>query len=201
MAYTDKTKVANYLERDLTSRESTMCDLLIPAIKRHIDSQCSMTFEKVDGETNSVGGTGMGTRYFEASGERTLFLENCVVRNITAINELDSDGTTTSTLDPDNFEAFPLNKPAKRYIKLSSRNGRWTTGLRAVSITGEFSYADTAPEDIQLAATIMVAELLRNPQRLSSESIEGYSKVFADYIGVEHPEVMMVLGHYARIKV
>lgn len=192
MALTDQSKVENYIGRSLTTKEQNNLSLYISAVTKHIEKLLGFTIE---GNTPS-------TLIVEAQQGKYLFLGG-IVRTITAVQLLDDEGGVAQTLTAGTeYIAHPLGSSQKRYLELvggaypnwAAKYPTWGKGQQ-VKISGIFSWDENAPDDLKLCATIWVAELLQNTSNLKSESIEGYSRVFAD-TEREHPEIMMTLRTY-----
>lgn len=168
MAYTDTTKISNYLQRSLSAYETTFLSTLIPAIKKWIDLYTSSTFDQVAATT----------RYYNGS-ETFIDIEPCTdIEEVWALN----DDLTQSYEYTENTEyiAEPLNQNVKRWI--NKRDGCFPKGIARLSVKAKFSEYDGAvPEDIETLATIIAAGVINQGKNASSggnvasESLEGHS--------------------------
>lgn len=169
MAYTDQTKVQNYLQRELLVDEvAVLISFLIPAIKKWIDNTTGSTFDEVE----------ESTRYFDGGGS-SVDIDACT--EITAVGTIDNEDASTSdyVLGTD-YTIEPQNETVKREIV--RRHGCFPRGQRRVAVTAKFSEFDGGvPADIQLVATRLAAAIIKGVKNdatgagLKSESLEGHS--------------------------
>lgn len=191
MAYTSQALIESYLQRSLTASEITFLVTLLPAIKLWLDRVLDSTFDTAT-ET---------TRYYEGGG-KTVDIDPCTA--ITAVksvdNELDIEQEYTDGTD---YVAEPQNETVKR--ELVKRYGRFIAGNARVAVTAKFSEFNTAvPEDIQLAATRIAADVIREGKTTSvgnvqSESLEGHSVTYRnpneiiDKVATEDPFIVSLI--------
>lgn len=185
LRYTTKELVEAFLKRSLTGDELLLLPLIGAAAENEIDATLDSSFGNVS-ET---------TRYFDGG---SAILDTGPVRNITAVSIVDSEETVTSTyVLNDDFEARPRNGTVKRYIQ--KRLGCFPRGLGNIAVTGKFTFSedDEIPDDIKYVATYMVVKMFQRPAtgELKSESIEGYSRVFKDYVARDEI-VSSILNRY-----
>lgn len=170
MAYTSAAKVADYLQRALTTDETDFLAVIIPAIKIWLNKKLNSDFDEVS-ET---------TRYFDGIGGQSLDIDPCTA--ITAVKSVDdervADYTYTNLTE---YIAEPQNETVKREI-VRRGTSRWPKGLGNIAVTAKFSEYDTAvPEDIQVIATRIAASILNSGKvestggNVTSESLEGHS--------------------------
>lgn len=197
MAYTTSTLIGNYLQRTLTADETSYLVILIPAIKLWIDKHLGTTFDT----------TTASTRYYDG-GYQSLDIDPC--HTITAVSELNSDGTISYAYDlvttPD-VVYEPANETVKREIR--KRYGHFPSGKQNIAVTAVFSEYDTTgsvvPEDIQNVATIMAGEVLNQGSlgssgAVASESVEGHSVTYdvssgaLDGISSSNPNIRDILA-------
>lgn len=170
MAYTTNAKIADYLQRSLTTDETDFLAVVIPAIKIWLDKKLGSTFDEAS-ET---------TRYFDAAGMQSLDIDPCTA--ITAVKSVDDErGVEYAYTNLTEYIAEPQNETVKREL-VRRGSGRWPRGLGSVAVTAKFSeYDNGVPEDIQVIATRIAAEILNTGKResaggnVSSESLEGHS--------------------------
>lgn len=194
MAYTTQTMIENYLQRTLTANEVAWLAILIPAIKIWLDRKLNSTFDA----------TTPTTRYYDGGGR---FLDIDPATTITAVQALNSDGSTSYeydlTVTPDVLYE-PRGDTVKREIR--KRNGHFPSGIQNIAVTATFTEFDGGvPQDIQLAATTLAAEVLNQGKMASSggnvksESLEGHtihydtSASAMDAIASNNPNIKSIL--------
>lgn len=174
MAYTDSTKVQNFLQRSLTQYETDLFDTVLAAVKAWIDKTLASTFDEVAATT----------RYFDG-GVQNLDIDPCTA--ISAVLALADDGDTSYTYDlttTPEVIAEPQNETVKR--ELRRRYGRFPRGMKRIAVTAKFSEYDSGvPGDIVLLATRLVAGVLQAGKNtgdgnISAESLEGHSVRYND---------------------
>lgn len=182
MAYADKTSVEGVLGRSLTSTEEAALPLLLSAVDGYINSQTGRTF----------GAAAESTRYYDAEDSRMLDVDPFVISEVDGedtvarafeVFYVDADENKLRDVDASDFEARPRNETVKTYLQ--KRNGTWGSGCPAnvanVAVKAFFG-GGAVPDDIKYAASYLAAQGIGSTQSLSlkSESIEGYSRTFAD---------------------
>jgi hypothetical protein len=172
MSYTSGTTVANYLGRALSAGESALMTSWIAAVKRFIENYTHCVFEQ----------EAAATRYFDGNGQNELNVDEFL--SISALVILETDGTELQTLTEgasSDFITYPYNVSPKFKIILqpSSSIQSFPNRRRSVKITGTWNNSSTVPDDIALAATMLVAGIIAdsksNGKEVSSESLGGYS--------------------------
>lgn len=172
MQYTNASVLAAYLKRELTGNEIDTLNLLVPAVQLWIDRKLDTTFVEADEAT---------TRTFDG-GERSIDIDPCT--EITKVEALDYTGASsyeyTATQE---YQAYPLNETVK--TELVRRHSCWPGGDARIAVTAKFSsYDDGVPEDIQMVATKIAADLLNmgsaNAEAVKSESLEGHKVEYQD---------------------
>lgn len=182
MAYSSQARVESYLGRPLTSSEASLINLILESVDSWINNQIQTEFGNPQTET----------RYYDG-GNRILNIDQC--RDITAINLVDSlENTILEYVVGDSIEARPRNDDFKTWLE--SRVGKFPCGVANVAVTATFG-GGTVPNDIVYLATILAADLINKQStgNLKSESIEGYSRTFADFTS-SNSEAVMILEKY-----
>jgi hypothetical protein len=182
--YTTQLLVKSYLKRELTADEVRIFNMIADAASEWIDKETGRRWETVDNET----------RYF-TGGDEFLFIDPII--DITSVEYLDVDGNVSSTYESTDYNRYPLNGGATTHLKLKHYRG-FPRGEGQVKITGKWGEVDGTPSDIQFAATVLVADWLSSEDKLKSESIEGYSRTFAD-VQDNNPQVSKILASRKRI--
>lgn len=172
--YTDTTKVAQFLQRSLTTNEtSALTGYILAAVDKWID-------RKLESHFGSVSET---TRYYEGGGH-TVDLDP--VQSVTAVVSQNNDGSASyDYTENSEFVLEPVNEDVKRELVYRGRHTRYPSGLRRIAVTGKFTEYDYAnsevPADIVLAATQLAAGILNGGKKagtganVASESLEGHS--------------------------
>lgn len=201
MAYTDTTKISNYLQRSLTAYETAMLTTIIPAVKLWIDRKLGTTF---DSGTSS-------TRYYEGGGH-SLDIDPCV--NISAVTAYNDDASASyAYTENTEYVAEPVNETVKREL-VRRGDACWPKGLRRIGVTATFSeYASGVPEDIQTLATVLASGIINSGKiassggNVSSESLEGHSVSYdtsasaIDDLADGNPIVQNILGSRKEIMI
>lgn len=201
MSYTDRIKIATYLQRELTNEEQAVLVMLIPAIQKWIDARTGSTFDKIESPT---------TRYYDGGGT-SVDIDPCT--EISTVSYIDNDNTNVQdfVLYTD-YVVEPANETVKREIV--RRHGCFQPGLRRVAVTAKFSeYDEGVPEDIELVATRLAGSILKGSKNdaigagLKSESLEGHSVTYATSnddiasIASNDPIIKSILEQHSEILV
>lgn len=167
MAYTSKTLVENYLQRDLTEDEEALLMVLIPSIKIWIDNYTSSTFDQVS-ET---------IRYYDGGGS-AIDIDPCT--DVNAVTDINNDGTDSyAYTNLTEYVIEPVNSNVKNEIV--RRYGNFPDGSRRMAVRAKFSEWDGGvPQDIEMIATRIVVDTILASSNSStgnivSESIEGHT--------------------------
>lgn len=181
MAYTTQAKVEAYMGSDLSSI-SLAVTAWIASVTAWINKYTGTTWE-----------TGVAsTRYYDGNGTDRIFVDpfNGAPSEISII---DSEGNVSQDLLTDSdYILYPLNSTAKSEIVISGPAdwwpGVWPSGNRRLKITANFWSSDTVPADIELVATMLVAQIaggavaagiLGAVGAKKSESLGDYSVTYA----------------------
>ena len=177
MAYTSSTLIGNSLKRALTSDETALLVILIPAVQRYIDRVLSSTFDTAS-ETS---------RLFTIDNDTSVIdIDPC--QSISAVAKVDFEGTSTQDYITSDYVAEPLNETVKRWLQLRTKShGR---ALANIKITAKFTEYDFAgskvPEDIQLVASQICADVISlisgSETNIKSESIEGHTVTYGNAV-------------------
>lgn len=151
--YTSKGIIQRYLTTDIHSSFDSQISDWITAVTNWINNYTGKTFE-----------TASADKYYDGNGLKFLPVDTFVGSPTVTI--LNIDGTTDVVLTEghaNDYVTYPLNETAKDEIHLTA-NARYTTfpkGIRRIKITADFGYASSVPKDIELVATKLVAEIIR----------------------------------------
>ncbi|MFW6173526.1 MAG: hypothetical protein ACOC5T_07270 [Elusimicrobiota bacterium] len=190
MAYTTKEKIEAYLGETIST---TLTDY-IQAVTNWIDLYTGTTFEA---ET--------GTKLYDGLGGKEIITDDFI--NLTKIEILDRDGDILHTLDSDDdWYLYPANSDVKNRIVINSANAPISVFYKRnqnVKVYADFGYSEDVPDDIALAATILVGNILKDNdvdlKDKKSEKIGNYSVTYKDIEAVsERLKVNSILDHYKR---
>lgn len=189
MAYTDETKVENYLKRQLTAQELAFLPIAIAGIEAFINRYIGKSFAVTTTATD---------RYFDATGGRILEVDPATeITEVAVLNDYSDETGQLLAVDTD-YHLYPLNASPKDRIYFIG--GRYRTNAKRFRVKAKWG-TSAVPDDIILAATIMAADNYTNPGNLKSESIEGYSRTWATDSNSNdlNPTVKRILDSYTTI--
>ena len=173
--YTDQTKVLQYLGLSALPSPLTSLTNFISSVNKFIDNYCNRVFEQESATT----------KLYDGDGTKELLIDDALT--LTQIEILDEDGNAdyTLTFSGNDFYLYPANEIPKTKITINLDNapiGIFPSGHQNVKITGTFGDSATVPDDISLAATMLVAELVNSSQggSVKQESLGEYSVTFQD---------------------
>ncbi|MHA1225125.1 MAG: hypothetical protein ACTSR2_00985 [Candidatus Hodarchaeales archaeon] len=173
---------------------ATQIDEWISAVSAWIDNFTGTTFET---ESDSY-------KLYDGDGTRELMIDDLV--SLTKIEILDEDGNVDETIDSsDEYYLYPANETPKYRIVLNTSNAPiavFPKGHQNIKVYGDFGYSSSVPEDVRLAATMLVSQIIKDGNlditgNIKSERLGEYSVTFqdidkiADRIGVKE-----ILNHY-----
>ena len=189
MEYTSQALIEAFLGRSLSANEIVILPYAAEAAEGYINVQIHTSF----GDS-----TAPSTRYYDG-GSRILEIDPCT--DITKVELIDVDETSLHEFTKDeDYEARPRNESLKTWIE--KRVGKFRRGVANVAVSATFSRGSSVPKDIAWLATFLTARLFGKDikEGLKSESIEGYSRQFADII--EHDsQAQLVLNKYIQDEV
>lgn len=178
MAYATQSSVEQALGRSLTTSEAAGLDSLLAAVDAYINKTIGTSFETPT----------EATRYYDVERSRMVDVDPFVVGDGKPLRVfyVDADENPVGDdIDTSDYEARPRNESVKTW--LHRRSGYWGSGCPSnvtnLAIKAFFGRGD-APADIQYAASWLAAQAISAQLGMSlsvkSESIEGYSRTFAD---------------------
>ena len=186
MSYTSKALVEAFLERTLTSNETTLLDYIIDAADGYINDQIHTSF------SDEV--IAASTRYYDG-GSQIVEIDPCT--DISKVELVANDESSLyEYIKDEEYEARPRNENLKTWIE--KRIGKFRRGVANIAVTAKFSRG-AIPKDIQWLSTYLVSRLLGKDVKegLKSESIEGYSRQFGDIIE-QNSQAQFVLNKYIK---
>ena len=176
MAYATKTAVEGVIGRTLTEAEAAALPTLFAVVDAYINHEVGRTFEEADAQS---------TRYYDVERSQILDVDPFVTDadHPFEVFYVDADENKVSDVDSSDYEARPRNESVKTY--LHRRSALWGDGCPShvtnIAVKAYFG-AGCVPADIAYAAAWLAAQAIGSTDSLSlkSESIEGYSRTFAD---------------------
>lgn len=179
MSYTTETKIENYLMIEIDGSMSSQLTDWISAVEQYID--------KYTGRKDGFSVGAATTKYFNGNGEREIVIDDFI--SLTTVQILESNGedvewTLVEGLEND-YIAFPYNEsPQYRLILTTNAQvGAWFSGEKRIKITAVWGYLSTVPKDIELAATMLVSNIIEKGLRggtVQAESLGDYSISYAN---------------------
>jgi hypothetical protein len=177
MAYATQASVEQALGRSLTTSEAAGLTSLLAAIDSYINKTIGRSF-----------GAGVeATRYYDVERSRMVDVDPFVTGEDKPFEVfyVDADENKVQDVDESEFEARPRNETVKTWLQ--RRNGFWGSGCPSnvtnLAVKAFFGGGDV-PADIAYAASWLAAQAISAQLGMSlsvkSESIEGYSRTFAD---------------------
>ena len=211
MAYTDKTTVDSYLGVTLDAGLATFITLTINAVTAFIEKYCGdERFGKRIFETPSPDNE--ITKYFDGNGAQVMPLGDLKVLTSLTIDDVLQVENEDFYLKPYNAE---LEGKPYDSVELIQPDGRKNSRLgtiyefekdqRNIKVVGKFRYSDAVPADIQLIATKLVAETLKEKvgdqtiREVKAETLDDYK---VDYVDIAKTAkdlgVYKILDQYKR---
>jgi hypothetical protein len=176
MSYATQSSVEGVLGRSLTTAEIAA----LPALLAGVDAY-------INGETGQVFQTATeATRYYDVERSKMVDVDPFVVAEDKPLRVfyVDADEEPVGDdIDVSDYEARPRNEAVKTW--LHRRSGTWGSNCSSkvtnLAVKAFFGF-DAVPADIVYAASWLAARQIGGTSSLSlkSESIEGYSRTFAD---------------------
>jgi len=199
--YTTKTKVENYLLKDINVSFDTQIDNWIEGVENIIDQITNRNF-KADSSASA--------RLFNGDGTPELLIDECV--EVTLV-EVGNDGygssfTTVASSGSDRYFTLPNNHTVKKQpihkIELSARD--FVCGTQNNRITAKWGYSAEVPKDIEFVATVLVAGIInqhsQSGDQIKSERIGNYTVTYNTDNGgdsfADFNRAMEILKMYTR---
>ena len=174
--YTTKAKIQDYIQFTIDDSLDTFITDCIDMARAWIDHYCNVP---------SFEGTS-GYRYFDGNRRSELITDNFTTMSEVAI--MDSDGDVDdSTTDRNDWRTYPQAIKPKTSIWLNPAGdfrADFPKGHQNIRVLATWGASTTIPKAVEMVATILVAEILRdfNPELslITSENIGDYSISYAD---------------------
>ncbi len=190
--YTTKSKIENYLQIEIDDSLDTSVDTWIGWIKRYIDNYTGTTFET---------GTVDDTKYYDILvNANYAFIDDCTT--VTSASILDAEGNSIEDLsENDDYWLYPLNRSYKNELRLNPKGniGAFPAGSRRLKVVGKFGVGSSVPEDIEMVATQMVADIISGmsdeAKNKKSETLGEYAVTF-EQAGLNLPKYKEILDLY-----
>lgn len=175
MAYATQSSVEAIIGRPLTDSEVSGLPALLDAVDAYINGKTGRTWSE---PTEAI-------RYYDVERSRLLDIDQIIVDTDKPLRVfyVDADETSVgSDIDASDYEARPRNEQVKTWLQ--RRSGTWGSGCpsNVTNIAVKAYFGSTVPADITYVASWLAAYSIGQTQSLSlkSETIEGYSRTFAD---------------------
>lgn len=178
--YASQSSIEGVLGRSLTDTEVAALPALLNAIDQWINDQIGGSYGEL--------GDSPATRYYDPDfGGSIIDIDPVYVDEDhgLVVSVVDENENIIQTLNTGRYEARPRNEAVKTYIQLRS-GYKWasvcSSAVTNIAVTGYFGFGGTVPADIAYLASYLAAKSIgaTNSLSLKSESIEGYSRTFAD---------------------
>ena len=199
MSYTTRAKVSNYLMTDIDASFDGQLTLWISAVERHINNYTGRK-DGFDADSDA------SVRYYDGNGKREILVDNFTeISNLQILETSGDDVQDTLTEGRDNdYITYPYSDSPKYKIILvtSAGIGSFYKGDGRIKVTAKWGYANEVPADIELVATILVAEIVkmgRDGGLVSSESLGDYDTAFTNAMR-RMTDVKKILNQYKILK-
>lgn len=180
--YATQAQIENILGRCLTTKEEQLLEGLGSTIDGWIDDKIGASYTQVT-----------ETRYYDGG---SVILEIDAATNITKVAVVDDEDDDSSIYDLNvDFKARPRNEDVKTW--LHSKGAKFPEGIANIAVTATYGLGEEAPDDIKYLASYLMAGVFtrQKTKNLKSESIEGYSRTFAE-TKMEDEVVLSILNKY-----
>lgn len=179
--YTTSAIVLKYLNFTLDADKQSLLPDWITAVSNFIENY-------TDREFNAAASA---TRHFDGDGSREFIIDD--FDGTPTVIILNQDGTTFQELTEgqnQDYITFPYNKNRKYklILKPTSTIGAFFRGKKNIKVVADFGFPDNVPKDIELAATMLIAEIAKNSSKggsVQSESLGDYSVTFTNLATLE----------------
>lgn len=187
--YASQADVEGVLGRALSSSEAAALPLLLNAVDEYINDQCNTNFgapveatryydvDKLE-PSRILDVDAFSTKVYEGEGD-----SRALVAKSFKVEYVDADENVVQLVDSSDYEARPRNEIVKTWLE--RRSTVWGRGCPStvanIAVTAFYGFPEV-PADIKYAAAYLASGAIGSTQSLSlkSESIEGYSRTFAD---------------------
>lgn len=179
---TTKAKVAAYLKRALSTDESAVLDDAIPAVTAYIERMTSRSFQPdatASDRYYDIPGSPVANRMFGTYAAERITTE-IVIEPASEVNSVTyvapNGGGLGNYTYVENVDYVVLPRQAGKTKRSILFYHGIPGGIEALKVNGK--WGETAPADLIMAATALVAGLLHNPFGLQRRQIEGYMEMY-----------------------
>lgn len=166
-AYTTIPKVEAYLLIDVKPDFEANVTRWIESISAYIEKATGRHFDAPVDEDDAT------VRKFDGTGHPDIVIDDCV--EITKLETV-IDGFADE-IDATDFITYPAN--TSPITKISLLGGLFPRVRQCVHVTGRWGYSETAPADIEFAATVLLGGVINESNQhdgeITSETIGSYS--------------------------
>jgi len=184
--YTDKATIDSYLGVTLDAGLATFITLTIKGVTNFIEQYCGderfgiRVFEAPEEDTDV-------TKYYDGNGAIKLQVGDLKELTSLTVDDVLQTENTDFYLKPYNAEAegkpyseIELVQPSGRSSSRGSAIYEYEKDQKNIIVVGKFRYSDDVPADIQLIATKLASEILK--ERVGDEELrETKAETFDDY--------------------
>jgi len=200
--YTSKEKIQNFLLTDIDDSLDSQLELWITAAENFINYY---TGRKDGFNVNTA-----ETRYYDGNDKRVIDIDDFV--SLSSVEYLEADSgdvewTLTEGLESD-YITYPYNDTPKYRLELvsSAQIGLFYSGIKRLKVTGIFGHKSSVPADIELAATMLVSDIVKQGRDggiPTSENLGDYSTSFEGFNGdkMTMNNVKQILNRYKILTV
>ena len=185
MSYADKTEVENYLTINIDASFDSQINSWAQAVDNYIDNYTGRSFSETNKEV----------RYFDGNGESQLDIDDFTSVSSVEILEVNSTDVSKSLTQGknDDYVVYPHNKnPKYRLILTPDANigsfgnaGTFPRGKRRVKVKAKWGYDENVPEDITVAATMLLAGIIEEGLEGGNVEMEQLGDYRVEYNNVD----------------
>ncbi|HLB57762.1 MAG TPA: hypothetical protein VJL60_03000 [Gammaproteobacteria bacterium] len=194
--YTNQNNVEKYLNVTLPASLSAYVTAYLNVADAYIENYTGRKFKDVAN----------ATKYYDCIGGVEIYIDD--FEGTPTVITLDADGDDEQTLVlNDDFYTYPLNETVKNKLVLvdgNNRIGAWPDGSKRLKVTANFGRT-TAPADIVLVATRLVADILQQYLKGGKTKSEAVGDVSFTYADVDEAAnalgVFNILNQYRNIPI
>jgi len=189
--YTDKTTIENYLLTSIDSSFDSQINDWIAGVEAYIEGETGRVF---------IADVAPTRRAYDGDGETDVLIDDCV--EVTKL-ETGTDPDDLTEVEATEYFTGPKNAIArgKPITSIEFWDAVFSCARRSVHVTARWGYSETVPEDIKLAATILIAGIINFSNKVDGEikqmTVGRYSVTYKDAKGWEDLEnVKTILDRY-----
>ncbi len=196
--YTTEEKVEEYLGKSVST--DVLTDIIL-YVEKLIDRITGRNF-KAD--------TSASYRYYDGDGSQDLVIDDCIdISEVNIGNNYYGDSfTEVGNTGTNRYYTLPANNSADSVPirKLHLRVMFFTLGFQNQKIKAKWGYSETPPEDIVLAATILVSSIYEGGRSgsvggVQSERIGEYNITYSNSKVLEVKRAIDIINSYKKFEI